>query len=77
MARYTSTVPLNMVYRHRLGAVIEIVADRRNGIALPAGTPFDIPDDLAADFESEMGPRPNAANQSNRDGRIPGLAKVE
>lgn len=78
MTQFVASTPLNLVWRHRSGANVEIVADRRSGVPWPAGVPFDIPTELADDFAREFGPRPNDASISaaGRDGRIPGLTRL-
>ena len=80
VVRFVAGVPLNMVYRHPSGIVVEIVQDRRAGIPLEPGQPFTVPAHIADAFEQDFGPRPGVAGVSPTAqvaGRIPGLRRVE
>jgi hypothetical protein len=49
------------------------------GVALPAGTPFPVPANLADAFEAQYGPRPDVANvsaEARQDGLIRGLRRL-
>lgn len=55
MATFTASVALNMRWRHLpTGTIVEIAEDGRNGIPLPAGTEFTVPDAVADDFQADM-----------------------
>lgn len=75
MAKYVADVPLNMIYRWGGQAVELARGDRYDRSPIPAGEVFDVPDEMADAFESDMGPRPGVASQASL-ARIPGLRRV-
>jgi len=57
----------------------EIVADKKRGIAWPAGQPFTVPAHLADAFLASYGPQPGNSNVSaaaRAVGRIAGLRRI-
>lgn len=72
---FVADVELNLVWNYD-GYRVEIVADKRRGLAHPAGEPFHIPAPVVARFLAVYGPRPNDASVSNRDGLISGLRRA-
>jgi hypothetical protein len=70
-----------------INAIISIVPLGRfeihgpqRGTALPAGTPFEVPDGMADAFEAQFGPQPgntNVSPEARQRGRIAGLRRYE